>query len=201
MESELKDKLIIDVNNVMELKEHDKFMLKDIVYENEKNKYYELKCNNKDLYIVFDGTIKTFTSPKIFIQVTDDIYRMLGFIIYKLQYDLKLNVIDENFLFSKNSKFVITKLRGFYNDRIFNISTNFYDLKTFNKIHIDKVPKSFNGTFTIKFKSICKNTYNKKEKITLITELDEVVTDLQELKLHDDKPLSYNIIKSRNKNI
>lgn len=61
----------------MELKEHDKFMLKDIVYENEKNKYYELKYNNKKLYIVFDGTIKTFTSPKIFIIISKLILHLI----------------------------------------------------------------------------------------------------------------------------
>lgn len=192
MESE-EDKLIIDINNIMELKENDKFTLKDIVYENSRNKYYGLKCNNKVLYIVFDGTVKTFTSPKIFIQVTDDIYRMLGFIIYKLQYDLKLNVVNENFLYSRNNKFLVTKLHGFYNDKIFNITTNCYNLKTFDKVNIDKVPKSFNGIFTIKLNSICKNIFNGKEKVTLITELDEIVTDLKELKIH-------NIIKSRNEN-
>lgn len=195
------EEIIIDLDEVPELKE--KFVLGDILFENENKKFHEIKYDNKTMYIVFKGSVFKWDSDlktKLFIQVEDELYNLLGFLIYKLKYDLHLNLINDDFLYSKNNKFLVTRVPGFYKNNEYIIFSKFYDFDNSNRIPYNEIPKKFNGIFTIKLKSICKNNYNNKEKITLNTELHEIfiINDIQDSK---NIPLSINIVNSKYKKL
>ena len=105
------------------------------------------------MYIVFKGTVFTWNlKSKLLIQIEDELHSLLSFLIYKLKYDLQVNLIDEDFLYTKNKKFFVTRIPGFNKNNEYVIFTKFYNFTSFNKIPIHEVPNKFNGIFLMKIK-------------------------------------------------
>src|ERR1700730_6568970 len=158
----------------------------------------DVSFNNKQLFIVFKGKVNQFKAipkNKCFIEIDNKEYDLLKKLLLKIEKDLNLTILKDDFLYIKNNKFLISWYPGYFKDNNPIIFTNCYKLDTLKKLNLNEIPNKFNGFFTIKLKYICENSYNNI-KLTLLTDLYEIMVDE---KLEEIVPLSLKIVSNYKK--
>ena|ERR1700730_7460018 len=186
------DRHYINLNEVNKLKQL--FILGDQTFNNSNKNYYDLKYDNKFLYINFKADIYNFNlipRKKLFLQVDDNTVNNFKKLIKMISRNIKINILEYDSIYENKKSYILGLIPGYIrndNKNINFLKLNKYINNTLNQINVNDIqendiPKNFHGIITLKIKSLCKDNYNKEIKYKLVNDLYQI-TIINEI--HED---------------
>lgn len=160
------------------------FVLGDNTFSNNNKKYYDIKYDNKFLYINFKANIYDIElSPrkKVFLQVDVNTINNFKKLIKFISTNIKINILEYDSIYEKKKSYILGFIPGYKKDDKNNIflKINKYIDNKLNQININNlqendIPRNFHGIVTLKIKSLCEDTYNSETKHKLVNDIHKI---------------------------
>lgn len=160
------------------------FVLGDNIFNNNNKSYYNIKYDNKFLYINFKADIYNLElSPrkKTFLQVDVNTINNFKKLIKFISTNIKTNILEYDSIYENKKSYILGFIPGYKKE---NKNTIFLKLNKYvdnqlnqvdiNNLQEDDIPRNFHGIITLKVKSLCKDTYNEEIKYKLVNDIHKI---------------------------
>lgn len=184
----------VNLDEVYKLKKS--FILGDNIFNNNNKDYYNIKYDNKFLYINFKANIynlELIPRKKLFLQVDVDTINNFKKLIKLISRNIKVNIQEYDSIYENKKSYILGFIPGYIKDNknTFFLKINKHVDNKLNQINInnlqeDDIPRNFHGIITLKIKSLCKDTYNNEINYKLVNDIHQI-TIINEIHEKDDE--------------
>ena len=174
------------------------FVLGNNTFNNSNKSYYDIKYDNKFLYINFKADIynlELIPRKKTFLQVDVNTINNFKKLIKFISTNIKINILEYDSVYEKKKSYILGFIPGY---KRVNENTIFLKLSKYvngqleqmnvNNLQEDDIPRKFHGIITLKIKALCKDTYNEEIKYKLVNDIHKI-TIINEIHEYDNENL------------
>lgn len=160
------------------------FVLGDNTFNNTNKSYYDIKYDNKFLYINFKADIynlELIPRKKTFLQVDVNTINNFKKLIKFISTNIKTNILEYDSIYENKKSYILGFIPGYKKE---NKNTIFLKLNKYvdnqlnqvdiNNLQEDDIPRNFHGIITLKVKALCKDTYNEEIKHKLVNDIHKI---------------------------
>lgn len=181
----------VNLNEAYKLKKL--FVLGDYTFNNSNKTYYDIKYDNKFLYINFKANIynlELIPRKKTFLQVDVNTINNFKKLIKFISTNIKINILEYDSVYEKKKSYILGFIPGYKkeNKNIVFLKLNKHVDGQLEQINVNNlqengIPRNFHGIITLKIKALCKDTYNEEIKYKLVNDIHKI-TIIDEI--HED---------------
>lgn len=198
------DNYYVNLDEVYKLKKS--FILGDNIFNNNNKDYYNIKYDNKFLYINFKANIynlELIPRKKLFLQVDVDTINNFKKLIKLISRNIKVNIQEYDSIYENKKSYILGFIPGYIKDNknTFFLKINKHVNNKLNQINInnlqeDDIPRNFHGIITLKIKSLCKDTYNNEINYKLVNDIHQItiINEIHEKENEDNDEENNNLI-------